>query len=574
MAEQRTPTISPSTVQTPVIPTAKPITELPTTLGKALDQRNRVENRVRNLQEKYQKTNPFWECGKEPVPAEETVQQILDRHQVLFELNEILGAVAVLKMSDVVVPSLLGLQSYNLTLSQLRDSETYLKPYLEQILDTVMAQMNTVARACDQHNSNIESALKSELAELERQFKCKCETAKQYLEVPPTSESLENDKSTSIRRADTKKAVKVDSIGVSQFVTTLKPFITLLNEKRNDKIDACNAEDSKKEIEMFYQKRNEANEHIRAGTNIAYDKQLETDCLDQDEHVSDKMLLNLSMADLTSAMTDLGQLISASIPTIRVVSFRKGQDAKLENPDVEFGKERLGNILMNIHILMQYRQKHREMMSLQFTSLHPLTKSPCSLDAMVRLGYVTKSIGDSGLTQQQKHMQPKRQRPGNNQNRVEKKVHVEMENMWIAEKESEKGHISLCQSLTQLEKHLNCAEQNMKIERDQHELKISQSISEKQEARTKNGAAVKGTELDEIARAVRTADEKKWYLANNLASAKERIENLLENVSSLQSADRKAANATLRVTVSKHIEMPWVNKSTDLDDWGGFGQFD
>jgi len=224
-------------------------------------------------------------------------------------------------------------------------------------------------------------------------------------------------------------------------------------------------------------------------------------------------------------------------------------------------------------------------MALRFTAFHPLTHVPCSLDSLVRLGFEPKSTTSAVMKfnnfakrakQSRQPREPReprepRQSRGSRQQRTSAPV-ASSTSSWEEpsisdESEIEPVHASLCHTLHLLEKHLNSSEEQLKKEKDEHEEEIRQSISEKQEARTKNGAAVKGSELDEIAKAVRTADEKTWYLASNIDQAKERVTTLLENVHSLQSADRKAANATLRVVVPDFYPLPWVNQNTELDGW-------
>jgi len=251
--------------------------------------------------------------------------------------------------------------------------EDWLLPHLTAIHENVMAQMNGVANQCNQHDARIHMDLKEELAELERQFKIKTEKARQYNEAVPDEKDLEADKATATRRAETKKAVRFDPIGVREFIGKLKPFLSLLQERRNDIIDALNAGLISQEVSTLKQLTNDAVTYIREG------RQLDAENKE-----------SISMADLGARIRDLNELISRAISAVHVVSYRKGVNAGIEDVSVEHGRARLIEIFTNIQILMQYRQAHREIMSLRFTVLHPLTHSPCSLDSLVRLGYATK----------------------------------------------------------------------------------------------------------------------------------------------------------------------------------------
>lgn len=552
---------------------AKPITDIPNTLGKALDLRLRVEKRIETLHATHQKKNPFWNTNTEPAAADEIIQTVLDRHQVLFQLNEIITAVSALKRSAVVVPSFLtDTPSYTLSLGQLRDAESCMLPYLVQIHDAVISQMTLVSTQCNQHDARVEQDLKDELLDLEKQFRIKTEKAKQYSEALPNEDDLKADKATATRRAETKKASRVDVIGVREFIGVLKPFISLLQEKRNDKIDECNAETIEKELAHRAELVKKASESIRNGIQEPSPSSEDR----KDEQLFDSKLddtkVNVSVADLTTRVKELSNLIEQAISCVHVVSFRKGQNAKIENLQVETGKQKLVEIFHNIHVLMQYRQAHRAVMALRFTALHPLTHLPCSLDAMVRLGYDSSETVKPLMVAHQARPGGRGGRGRGRGGRGGRNNHRAPANEWEApaqedQTSSDDSHPTLFGSLTRLEALLNAAEQSMNTERDAHEVAIRKSISDKQEARSKSGAVMKGGELEEIAKAVRASDAINFHLSANLEFAKQRVAKLLEEVQSLQSAERKSANAILRVTVPHYLPMKWVHQTDGFNGW-------
>jgi len=133
--------------------------------------------------------------------------------------------------------------------------------------------------------------------------------------------------------------------------------------------------------------------------------------------------------------------------------------------------------------------------------------------------------------------------------------------------DSDEAHPSLFKSLTKLEALLNTAEASVLKEREAHELSVRKSISDKQDSRTKSGAVLKGTELEEIAKAVRASETKTIDLSPNIDFAKKRVSDILAEVGSLQSAERKAANAILKVSVPEIIPMNWVNLTDTFSGW-------
>jgi len=581
----------------------RPITNLPTTIGKALDLRNRVEKRITNIHDSHIDKNPFWSVwsmGSSDVAssATEIVQSVLDRHKVLFELNEIISAVSALKDSGVVVPQFLpGTSSYNLTLGQLRDAEVWLLPHLEALHDSVTSQMNSIVVACNEHDERVEQELKNELAQLEKTFKEKSETAERYKEKSPSEDDLKVDKTTAVRRAETKRSVRIDRVGVKDLLLTLRPFITLLKEKRNDKIDACNSQDINSELNKLSKLIGSAHNMIRFGSKDNEErseekKESETG-LENEENI-------ISAAELKSRVTVLDNLISVAARFVTVVSYRKGSNGKIESPIVEFGLQRLVEVFNNIQKLMTYRAAHRSIMSLMFTAIHPLSNTPCSLDAMVRLGYSVRNKTDElSKSHNHKHaVAPKNMRGrgrgrgrgggrgrgrgrerdrGTRHSRETKTAYLsaleeqELDFEDESQKELESSdldkRVSLFNSLFQLEKHLNCAKSQMDNEKEEHEAKIRSSISEKQEARSKSGAQIKGTELEELAKAVRASDAKEFSISSDLDEAKKCICSLLESVQSLQSAERKSANATLTISVPEFSRMDWINDSTEFRGW-------
>lgn len=497
---------------------AKPITDVPTTIGRAIDLRGRVEKRINTTSVQHSAKNPFWATGTKPEPATRIVQSVLDRHQVLFELNETISFVSASKDSDVVIPALLQeLKPYRLTLGQLRDAGTYLIPYLSAVEKLISSQINTVTTECSKHDLRIDQELKNEITELEKQFKIKSENAKLYNETVPSEDDLKNDIQTAKRRADTKRAVKIDSIGVKEFLGALRPILSFLTYRINDSIDACNAQTIDSELKQMQQERAKSLDAIKNG------KSIEFTCgtVASDVEV-------LSVANLRQKIDDFKGCLNSAIDKLVVVSYKKGLNGKVENPNVEHGKERLITILRNIEILNEYKKTHRVALSSNFVVLHPLTSTPCSVDSLIRLGYENKAS--------------------------EWEVPVPDE------------HINLYNTLSKLETLLNTANTSMETEKEEYEKRIRTSISEKLDSRSKSGAQLKGAELEEIAKAVRSSDVKEFYLSEGIDEAKTRVSNLLETVTSLQSAERKSANALISVAVRQSLPMTWV----ETDEFAGW----
>ena len=539
---------------------AKPITALPNTLGKALDLRRRVEERIEKLHTEFQNKNPFWDVNINPVPAIESIQKILDRHQVLFELNHMIGAITALKTSLVTVPCFTGLPDcssncnddcnckmrggpeYTLSLGQLRDADEYILPFLTKIHDCASSQISSITGNCNAHDQRIEQDLKEEIAELDRQYKLKSEKAKQYGESLPDEDILKTDKVTAIRRAETKKSIKVDGIGVRDFIGKLKSFISLLQDKRNDKIDECNAELVTVEKDKMDTLIVNAFHNIQSGI-LEHDNLQDFDS----EHIANEMF-TCSAAELVSKTKELSTMINNAIQYIQFVSYKKGQSGVIEHPKVTNANKQLDDIFYNIYVLMQYRQAHRTVMSLRFTALHPLTHSPCNIDAMVRLGYedgTVSTVTESVPVYQARATRGKKGKGGTKRSVKQTSITTDT------------TYPSLYKSLTKLESLLNNAEQSVLREREAHETAIRKSISDKQDSRTKSGAVLKGVELEEIAKAVRASETKEVNLAQNIDVAKEKVSKLLAEVQGLQSAERKAANAILRVNVPKALLLGW-----------------
>jgi len=529
--------------------TAKPVTDLPQTVGKSLDLRNRVENRIAKLQEKLEQKNPFWSSGTPPANAMETVQTALDRFQVLFELNEMINVVSVLKQSDVVVPSFVPeVPEYRLTLSQLRDADKYLLKYFKQLEEAVSNQLNIVNNECDAHNLQIEKGLKDEWTKLENKFKDECEKAKKYNEPLPKDTELEEDKQRARRRAQANYAVKIDPINIRQFLPSLRQFVSFLEDKRNDKIDACNAETTINEIQQLHKMREMANEAMKNG-------------VVEQVLVAKEGTTVMSMADLNSRMTGLDDEIQDAIRSTCFVSYKQGQDAQVINPDVHDGKRRLTAINLNINVMIQYRQIHRETMACRLVAFHPLTHVPCSLDSLVRLGYTNSNTQKNGqlLANTKSHKRGKYRR--------DTPIITMIQEPRQYQQKSENTNSSLSAILYLLEKLMNTTQEEITTEQNKHDAIITNSISEKQEARSKSGSSVKGSELDEIAESVRTANEKKWLVADNFDEACERVNKILEEVQSLQSSERKSSNATIRVVVPNTVPMTWMNYTDEFNGW-------
>ncbi|VBB17579.1 hypothetical protein YASMINEVIRUS_42 [Yasminevirus sp. GU-2018] len=545
---------------------AKPVTDMPSTIGRAIDLRNRVEKRIESAHAQYALKNPFWATASKPDSASKIVQSVLDRHQVLFELNEIVSFGSALKDSGVVVPAFLPeLKTYKLTLGQLRDAQLWLLPYLQSIYDNVTSQMNAVSTACGQHDERIDRELKTEIAELERQFKLKTETAKQYGEPTPNEDDLKADIQTATRRADSKRSVKVVAVNVREFLSTLKTFISFLNERLDDTVDACNAKSISQEVATLQQLRSSALVAIRTGVD-------QDGKLDADEKTGGSDHESVSVANLAFKTKELSELLTQAIDDFTIVTFRKGASGKLENPAVEFGKERLVTIFRNLEILMEYRSARREVMSTKFTALHPLTGTPCSVDSMVRLGYEKDAPRGNPRpaapvrTSAVRGRGGRGGRGGRSQRRPDP-----VQNSWIEDSQQDATgdleHTNLFRTLSRFEELLSSAKTQMEAEKETFEQKIRDSISEKLDSRSKSGAQLKGAELEEISKAVRASDTREFFLSDDIEEARARVVDLLEKVESLQSAERKSANSLLTVRVRKPFPMNWVNNSSEFNGW-------
>lgn len=522
------------------ISVSKPLSDIPSTIGTAIDIRNRVEKRVLSTLQQFKTKNPFWSVGEKPENAMRQIQTVLDRMQVLFEVNEIITFATANKNSNVKI------LETELSLGQLRDAKTWFVPHCILLISNITRQIRSVNDLCKQHDQRVESDLANEIANLERDHKLKKDIAKQYGEPEPSSASLDAEIATVTRRAESKKSVKIDPIEVNKFLSILNKNVGLFSGRSEDAIDRCNAESISSEISKLQSLRKTANEKI----NECQTEEITLD-INPDEN-NDGKIQKITLQELTRLTTELNNSITDAIKSTIFVSYQKGKKAKIENPEVKFAEEGVDVILKNMRILMEYRKVHRIALCSSMFVKEPLTQTPCSIDALIRLGYED----DENDTNERK-IRPHISRKSGNRKRF---------NNLSADTSSEDtiNDISLFSVLTQLNTRLKNAPGELKNEKEAYESRIKSSISEKLDSRSKSGAQLKGSELEEIVKAVKTSDNKEFFLSDNIQEATTKIQNLIEQVQTLQSAHRKSANARTIVKVPIFHPMEWIEASESV----------
>jgi hypothetical protein len=501
------------------------MSDFPSTVGEMLNKRRGVENRIST---KSTEGYTFWSNSTDQLTdAVSQVQSVLDRYQVLAELNERLVSVGALKETGVTMePFYPGSLPMTFSLSLLRDAETWLLPLTTRLEQHLTTQATNVSSAVRSHDTRVRNALATELAKLENQHKKRVNDAKEFGEEPPTLQSLLDAQETAKKRSATKLAVRVDKVGVRDVINKLRTFNRHLRDRRNVLIDSCNSTDVTPEVEKLNAFREEASTKLRSSESAL------------PEYTADDENEVMSLAELELRTTELKDKISNAISYLTVVTWTKGQGAKNE-AHVDSATENLSELCKNLTVLMRYRQVHHESMALRFTCFHPLTHLPLSVDGMVRLGFVEDHTAGFADPYSRKSRR----------------------------KVSKYNNLTLCHELGRLFDDLSSVDSEVKDSKEVHETAVNESVSEKQESRTKSGAPMKTGELEDIAKSVRAASEKTWHVAPNLDKALERVKELKDRVDSLQSAQRKSANANIKVYVPKPASMTWATHGDGLDGW-------
>jgi hypothetical protein len=315
-------------------------------------------------------------------------------------------------------------------------------------------------------------------------------------------------------------------------------------------IDAVNSSDIAHEIAQFNEIRNKAFEKLKSGF-----ESIESDPQDGFKIVS--------LAELSFMTRQLLQSVNNAIPGLQVVSFKKGQSKDPEHPNVQFAKERLTELLHNISLIIKFRQTFKEGMSLTFPIVHPRSGIPISIDGLVRFGYMNKE-----------KKKVTRRRPvvrtlpsGRPDGRRGPPPIRQFQEVTDTSQETVLDDTSFADCLNVLFEKLDSVNNQVTTAKNDHEKALRKSISEKQDARSKGAAGLKPGELDDIAKAVRTADAKTWTVADNIDRAIQQVSELTEKIEEMQSSIRKSANASTRVVVPDVHPMVWANGHDVFDGW-------
>jgi hypothetical protein len=515
--------------------------DLPSTIGGMLDKRRVVEKRLEqtcNSENNYK----FWGDTKETLTdAVSQVQSMLDRFAVLAELCETMKAASVLKNTNVVVPQFVPeMAETRLSLSQLREVDRWLVPLTTKLERCITEQATEVSNSVRAHDNTVRVALENEKKNLTNDYKKKVEIAKENPDEPiPTDDYLNEQLEIAQRRADSKNAIRVDNVSVKDVITKLRTFNNYLTTEKNPVIDSCNSVNVTEQVAKFHTLRSTAWQKLQAGENSL------TVCEESVE--SDTM----SLADLTLRTNELYNEILHAIPQLRVVTYKRGKNAKNEH-NVDNASANLTEVCKNIVVLMDYRQAHHNAMALEFSAVHPLTKHPISVDGLARLGY----IADDKDAPVEKNVNVN----NSNGRLYRNNTSMHTQSSTVSRTSLRAGLQNIYDKLVKVEKEVSDAKQD-------HESTVKDSISSKQDARAKSGTNVRAGELDDIAKSVSASNAKEWHISDHLAEATDKVRNLCELVDSLQSAQRKSANANIMVSVPKVCPMRWASSWDDLDGW-------
>lgn len=545
---------------------ASPLSFTPRTVGECLDSKRTLDRRIQNTltSSTNDSTLVFWKEGQCNLsPAESQAQSVLDRYQSLCEIEELLNAASALKMTDVVMPSFCeGVEPVRLSLGLLRDSGVWLLPTLKSLMTHFTDQANAVKQNSMAYDRQIEQILQRDLDKnrkehAEKKIEAHKFTASVPTESVPTDEDLAELQETARNRAKVQMSVLVDPVGVRDLVLRMKAFVTMLETYVDIKIDAINSSDVSEEFVKFQALRTSAFEMITEGKSTVVPK--ETD---------DHRLV--SLAELGIITKTLTSGVNSAIPQLQVVSYCKGTNKKPEHPEVKKVKENLFDVFHNISVLLSYRQAYREGMGLHFPTLHPLSGVPLSVDGLIRLGFI-----------EEKGVQPKRAknpssgrggRKGGYSGRGGRGGYTGHQDQWaecdVESSENTLESFALVDGLSKLFSMLDSVDKQVSNCKKEHEKKVLESISTKQESRTKNGTALKPGELEDIAKSVRTAEAKTWTVSDGVDKTLTRVKKLLNQTEELQSSVRKSANSMIKVSVPLEHEMTWANQCDTLSGWG------
>lgn len=531
---------------------------VPKTVGECLDNRKSIEKKLNAL---LSSTSPLllWKEGQQQFqPADSQVQSIIDRYQALNDLSEFINAVTLTKQSGLSVPKFIeNVDKVDLTLFQLKELNENVICYYKQILDLAISQAESVRKESQFHDEKIKQQLNKDLEKNKQDHEKKKKDAKDFGEELPDSSLLEQMQETLRTRAKTSMAILVDPVGIKDFVTNLRSFVTQIETLANTKIDSVNSTKICNDIVAFRELREKAKKRMES-------------CVELEDPIQSENTEVLSLAELTIAIKTTEQKILSAISKLCFVSYKKGQGKDIENQQVQYAKERLQDLLFNLAVLLEYKQKHKEGMCLYFTTTHPLSGLPTTVDSLVRFGFLEES---KAKTIKSKPVVSSRGRGRGNSARGRGGLifeREENENAWdetVETVEKNKKCPTLVECLNKLLKNLNSVEESLEKERKENEKEIQESISQKQDGRTKNSTALKSSDLEDIAKSVRATITKTWSKAENIDKATTRVTKLLDQVTEMQSSSRKSANSMIKLLVPKQREMQWSDRFSSLDGW-------
>jgi hypothetical protein len=475
----------------------------------------------------------------------------------LNDLGEFINAVTLMKQSGLSVPKFVdGVEKVDLTLFQLKELNDDVICYYKQILDLAISQAEYVRKESQTHDEKIKQQLNKDLEKNKLEHEKKKKDAKEFGEELPDDSLLEQMQETLKTRAKASMSILIDPVGIKDFVTNLRSFVTKVETLANTKIDSVNSTKIDNEIVAFRELREKAKDRMESGVEL-------------DEPTPSENTEVLSLAELTIAIKTTEQKISSAISKLCFVSYKKGQGKDTENQQVDNIKERLEDLLFNLTVLLEYKQKHKEGMCMYFTTTHPLSGFPTTVDSLVRFGFL-----------EEEKVQTKKSKPASARGRgIGKSTRgrggfsferEEVSNAWddaVTDTKDKKGCFTLVECLNKLLKSLNSVEESLEKERKENEKEIQESISQKQDARTKNSSALKSSDLEDIAKSVRATSTKTWSKADNIDKATSRVSKLLDQVTEMQSSARKSANSMIKLLVPTQRETTWSDRFSSLDGW-------
>lgn len=540
---------------------SSPLSHSPKTIGECLDCRKTTERRITNCLNNSNNDSKlvFWIEGQVNLPsADSQVQSVLDRYQTVCELNELVTAISCLKKTDIVMPSFCeGIEPLRFSLCQLRDTKDWFFPLLSSLVNHLTEQARDIKQQMSLHDNKIKSSLQAELDKLKKEHDERKRKAKEFSEEVPSDNELTLLEETVKNRSQTLMSVAVDPVGVRSLVDKMRSFVTMLETYADAKIDAANSTDILSEAAQFKQRREEAFDKITNGTVTEMEEEKEG-------------YQNVSLAELNILMRTLRDDISEAISKLRLVSFKKGQNKEVEHPEVENAKERLFDVLFNLSNLIIYRQLFREGMNLNFPTLHPLSGVPLSVDGLVRLGFVKdeSQVKQKVSTNQMRKVSIGGGGGGCGRGRGRYQAVQQSYDFGTPQQTSENtDYYSLAECLSKIFKMLDSVKPELDSAKKEHEKSLQTSISDKQEARSKNSTNLKAGELDDIAKSVRASEEKKWTIVDGIERSITKVKELSQKIEEMQSSVRKSANSNIKIQVPKTRDMVWAQELDALNGW-------